>query len=336
MPHPMRLVLVHGINQQGKDPQHLKHAWIQDLESGLGRPGAFDAVDIELPFYGDALQAAAADIKPADIVEEQQRQAAGAAGAVAVEQGFPMSRRINAIVSLLEKISPWRGDLAVRLLSQAYQYLRKPHVASAVDAKVRPALARGPAVVVAHSLGTVVSFKLMRELAGAGAAPDVPLYVTCGSPLTLSTVQRAVQPPFATPQRVARWLNVRDPDDFISLDRSLVPPLYPGPIENRSDFENPGEDAHAIPGYLSYAPLARAVAVRCTRARLLSSLPVDPTRSQSARGVAATVRRGACMPCDARVPVGRKCATPPVAPRRERPRAVGGSVQPVVPRGTVP
>jgi hypothetical protein len=290
----MRLVLVHGINQQGKDPQHLKHAWIQDLESGLGRPGAFDAVDIELPFYGDALveamalgptgaiaqgpdanddramaeflaeglaeQAAAADIKPADIVEEQQRQAAGAAGAVAVEQGFPMSRRINAIVSLLEKISPWRGDLAVRLLSQAYQYLRKPHVASAVDAKVRPALARGPAVVVAHSLGTVVSFKLMRELAGAGAAPDVPLYVTCGSPLTLSTVQRAVQPPFATPQRVARWLNVRDPDDFISLDRSLVPPLYPGPIENRSDFENPGEDAHAIPGYLSYAPLARAVA----------------------------------------------------------------------------
>lgn len=294
MPHPMRLVLVHGINQQGKDPQHLKHAWIQDLESGLGRPGAFDAVDIELPFYGDALveamalgptgaiaqgpdanddramaeflaeglaeQAAAADIKPADIVEEQQRQAAGAAGAAAVEQGFPMSRRINAIVSLLEKISPWRGDLAVRLLSQAYQYLRKPHVASAVDAKVRPALARGPAVVVAHSLGTVVSFKLMRELAGAGAAPDVPLYVTCGSPLTLSTVQRAVQPPFATPQRVARWLNVRDPDDFISLDRSLVPPLYPGPIENRSDFENPGEDAHAIPGYLSYAPLARAVA----------------------------------------------------------------------------
>jgi hypothetical protein len=290
----MRLVLVHGINQQGKDPQHLKHAWIQDLESGLGRPGAFDAVDIELPFYGDALveamalgptgaiaqgpdanddramaeflaeglaeQAAAADIKPADIVEEQQRQAAGAAGAAAVEQGFPMSRRINAIVSLLEKISPWRGDLAVRLLSQAYQYLRKPHVASAVDAKVRPALARGPAVVVAHSLGTVVSFKLMRELAGAGAAPDVPLYVTCGSPLTLSTVQRAVQPPFATPQRVARWLNVRDPDDFISLDRSLVPPLYPGPIENRSDFENPGEDAHAIPGYLSYAPLARAVA----------------------------------------------------------------------------
>lgn len=294
MPHPMRLVFVHGINQQGKDPQRLKDAWIRDLESGLGRPGAFDAVDIEMPFYGDVLveamalgpsgaiaqgpdanddralaeflaeglaeQAAAAEITPADIVEEQQRQAAGAAGTVAVEQGFPMSRRINAIVSLLEKISPWRGDLAVRLLSQAHEYLRKPHVASAVDAKVRPALSRGPAVVVAHSLGTVVSFKLLRELAGLGASPHVPLYVTCGSPLTLSTVQRAVQPPFATPAGVGRWLNVRDPDDFISLNRSLVPPLYPGPIDNRDDFDNPGEDAHAIPGYLSYAPLARAVA----------------------------------------------------------------------------
>jgi hypothetical protein len=295
MPHPMRLVLVHGINQQGQDPEHLKTTWIQDLEKGLGQYGAFDAVDIEMPFYGDALveamalrptgaiaqgpdpnedqamaaflaegleeQAAAVGIKRKDISDEQQRPTAGPSGAVAVEQGFPMSRRINAIVSLLEQISPWRGDLAVRLLSQAYQYLRKPHVASAVDAKVRPALQKGPAVVVAHSLGTVVSFKLMRELAGAGVQPlPVPLYVTCGSPLTLSTVQRAVQPPFATPTGVAHWLNVRDPDDFISLNRSLEHPPYLGPIENLSDFKNPGEDAHAIPGYLSYAPLANAVA----------------------------------------------------------------------------
>jgi hypothetical protein len=59
---------------------------------------------------------------------------------------------------------------------------------------------------------------------------------------------------------VKRWVNLRDPDDFISLDRGLEPPLFPGPVENRRDFENPGDDAHAIPGYLSDPGLAKAVA----------------------------------------------------------------------------
>jgi len=289
----MRLVLVHGIHQQGKDPAKLKQTWLEDLEKGLQEPGALADVEVEMPFYGDILvaamargptgaiaqgpsadddrdmaeflaaglaeQAAAANIGPDAIRAEQERLAGEAALAIAVEQGFPVSRRINAIVSLLEKVSPWRGDLAVRLLSQAYEYLRKPHVSAAVDAAVKPVLSRGPMVLVTHSLGTVVSFKLLRDLAGAGVPTQVPLYVTCGSPLTLATVQRALQPPFATPSGIGRWLNVRDRDDFISLDRALTPPLYPGPIDNRDDFENPGHDAHAIPGYLSYEPLARAV-----------------------------------------------------------------------------
>jgi hypothetical protein len=285
----VRLVLVHGIHQEGKDPDALKRAWIADLEAGIGRKGALDGVTVEMPFYGDRLvgamargptgaiaqgaggaddremadflaeglaeQAADAGIRGSEIAAEQAR--AGAEGApVAVEQGFPMSRRINAIVSLLEKVSPKRGDWAVMLLGQAYQYLRKPHVAAAVDDVVRPALAGGPIVLVTHSLGTVVSFKLLREIGGG----DVALYATCGSPLTLSTVQRALGPPFGVPAGVKRWVNLRDPDDFISLDRGLEPPLFPGPVENRRDFENPGDDAHAIPGYLSDPGLAKAVA----------------------------------------------------------------------------
>ncbi len=49
----MRLVFVHGINQQGKDPEILKSTWIGDLEAGIGRPGALAGVDISMPFYGD-------------------------------------------------------------------------------------------------------------------------------------------------------------------------------------------------------------------------------------------------------------------------------------------
>lgn len=291
----MRLVLVHGINQQHKDPDALRNEWIADLERGLGRPGALADVPVAMPFYGDALfraanspsagaiaqgaspdddrtlaqflaegldeQAAAMGISRAEITTEQERDIAETGVGVAVDQGFPMSRRINALVSLIERLSPFRGDLVVRLLDQAHAYLKKPQATLAVDALVRPALEAGPMVLVTHSLGTVVSFKLLRLLAASGNPVQVPLYVTLGSPLTLSTVQRALGPSFATPAGISRWINARDPDDFISLNRSLGAPLFSTSIENIADFENPGADAHAIPGYLSHPPVAKAIAL---------------------------------------------------------------------------
>lgn len=288
----MRLVFVHGINQQGKDPEILKSTWIGDLEAGIGRPGALAGVDISMPFYGDILanlsgvqssgaiaqgpdsalnqdlstflsdglaEVAEADgISGADIREEQQRAASETP--TVVEEGFPMSRRINAIVSLLERVSPLRGDLALRLLDQAHAYLKRPAVGPAVDEVVQPALAAGPMVLVTHSLGTVVSFKLLRAMAAAGHAPNTPLLITLGSPLPLSAVQRALGPSFATPSGIGRWINVRDPDDIIALNRGLERPLFSSAIENIGDFENPGADAHAIPGYLRCKEMASAVA----------------------------------------------------------------------------
>jgi hypothetical protein len=285
----MRLIFLHGIHQNGRDPAAMTREWIADLEVGLGRPGALSTVDVVLPFYGDALvaaaqlrsgaiaqggradadrelarfladgleeQAAGAGVPRAEIAAEQE--AAAASGNV-VPQGFPMDRRINAIVNILERISPLRGDLALRLLGQAHAYLRKPHVRRAVDDLVRPALAGGPMVLVSHSLGTIVGFALLREAARAGRPFDVPLFVTLGSPLTLATVQRAIGPSFTNPAGTGHWLNLRDPDDFISLNRDLSSPPF-GPIENVSDFDNPGDNAHAIPGYLTHSRTAQAIA----------------------------------------------------------------------------
>ncbi|WP_426960256.1 hypothetical protein [Muricoccus radiodurans] len=287
----MRLVLLHGIGQEGLKPQDLQNTWVRDLESGMGGEGVLARTTIDMPFYGDALIAAAAltlrgavaqgavgasdDHDLSDFLSESLQEQAEAAGIaqseIAVEQdrenkggvvsqSLPMNRRINAIVSLLERISPLHGDLALRLLGQAHAYLKKPHVRDAVDAIVRPALASDPLVVVAHSLGTIVGFRLLREHELSGRSVEVPLFVTLGSPLTLSTVQRAIGPPLTTPSGVRRWINVRDPDDFISLNRSLGLPRFSGNIENISDFKNTGATAHSIPGYLSHPKTATAIA----------------------------------------------------------------------------
>jgi hypothetical protein len=47
----MRLVFIHGINQQGKSLNALRNAWL----TALGIPLNAKHLDIDFPFYGDAL-----------------------------------------------------------------------------------------------------------------------------------------------------------------------------------------------------------------------------------------------------------------------------------------
>lgn len=290
----MRIVFVHGINQQGKSEGALKAEWMPHLIRGLTRD-AFDAVEVAAPFYGDRLRdltvnpdsiavaqgpdgqvdgdeaaflasALAETATAAGIgsraIEAEQRAMMRETGDIG-EQGFIMNRRFNAIVRLIERVSPLHGTLVMRLLKQANAYLKTPGVGDAIDAIVAPVFTRGPAVIVAHSLGTVVAFKLLRKLAQAGPPVDVPLLVTLGSPLPLMAVQAALGPTFLPPPGVARWLNAVDPDDFIALGRGLDATTFADGIENIVDVENDADDPHAIAGYIGDTRVAAAIAQAC-------------------------------------------------------------------------
>ncbi|HUE78403.1 MAG TPA: hypothetical protein VMN38_02055 [Sphingomicrobium sp.] len=291
-----RLVLVHGINQQGKSEELLRKDWVCHICRGLGKAGALDQLEIDVPFYGDELKrlsdtsdvvavsqgpdgkpdadeaaflasalmetASEAGIGPAAIAAEQ-RAIARQSGDLAHEQGLIMNRRFNAIVRLLERVSPLHGKLVMRILKQAHSYLKKPGAARAVDAIVGPALEQGPSIIVAHSLGTVVTFKLLRQMASEGNPVTVPLYVTVGSPLPLMAVQAALGPEFSRPPGVERWINAGDPDDFITLGKGLDKATFADGIENLLDVENDLDDPHSIGGYLADKRIATAIGKAC-------------------------------------------------------------------------
>ncbi|HEX3530950.1 MAG TPA: hypothetical protein VH988_28135 [Thermoanaerobaculia bacterium] len=263
----MRLVFVHGINQQTKSEDVIRREWIGALEAGLGQAGRFDKVEVVTPFYGDALAAltdptAHEDAIAQGIGEEDEderefvvsslQQIALDAGLTdaqinkeqAVAQGLPHDRRFIAIIRLLESLSPFQGRIALRILKQAYAYLKRKHVSDVLDAIVEPVLADGACVVVAHSLGTVISFKLLRK-----TAQTVPLFVTLGSPLAVLSVQAALRKPRRVPLGVKHWFNALDVDDFITLGRGLTAETFAGGIENRTEVDN-GDDAHSITAYL--------------------------------------------------------------------------------------
>ena len=57
----MRLLLVHGRSQGGKDPVSLKAEWLGALNKGLQKSGLSlpENIEIDFPFYGDQL-----DLRP--------------------------------------------------------------------------------------------------------------------------------------------------------------------------------------------------------------------------------------------------------------------------------
>ena len=154
----MRLVLVHGINQQNKDPEVLKAEWKNWLRTSFADPSLIDRIKIAMPYYGDILhdlmlerKSKAAAVQGADdanansdedafiaaAMEEAVREAGAtsrdiaieerAEGAIAAEQGFfSMNRRVNALGRLIERLSPAHGRFVLPLVKQAYAYLKKP------------------------------------------------------------------------------------------------------------------------------------------------------------------------------------------------------------------
>lgn len=292
-----KLIFVHGIRQEGKSSESLTAEWLSALTPALAKGGYKGAaLTPAVPFYGDILHelskgggATFADAQgaggPLGTAEQDAFLAEGmeeiaakdpridsnqvaeeadklAADAIVTGQGVsPHNRIFNSVVRVLERLSPLHGDVTLRLLRQAYVYLRQPGAGDQIDARVAPHFTGGPCVIVAHSLGTIVTFKLLRRLALEGRPLDVPLLVTVGSPLSLRTVRKALGPSFKPPAGIGHWLNAYDVDDFVALGQGLTKATFADGIENRQ-VENSGDDAHAIAGYLADSEVVKQIISR--------------------------------------------------------------------------
>lgn len=287
----MRMILVHGINQQGKSsPQILQEwgdalrvAYAQRSPDPLGKLTRIDAA-----FYGDTLEqlssvpvadeaiALGAEAAPDDFddfavealkemalrIGATPAQIAAEEATMAVPQGAgPNKKWLKAIVRAIETVSPWRGTLALRVLGQAHAYIRNQHVHDEVNKLVRPLFVDDePVIVVSHSLGTIVAFSLLREFAEQGKPRHCPLFVTLGSPLGIDSVRKSFAKPRVKPAHVQRWVNGADPEDFVALRTELTNADFGPGIENYADIENGYDDPHSIKGYLRDARIAKAIA----------------------------------------------------------------------------
>ncbi|GAA1978829.1 hypothetical protein GCM10009718_14410 [Isoptericola halotolerans] len=178
-------------------------------------------------------------------------------------------RALAAALAAVDRFVPGLSGAVVLLLARdVHAYLHVPAVRAAIDEGVAAALPTDePAVVVAHSLGAVVAYEVLRS---ADERWQVPLLCTVGSPLALRAVREMLAVPLTWPA-AAGWVDVRDPRDLLAL-HDLTPTTFPLPGERQVravHVENPAPWRHAAAvqgvdgtwtGYLATPGLGAVVA----------------------------------------------------------------------------
>jgi pimeloyl-ACP methyl ester carboxylesterase len=281
----MRILLVHGRSQGGKDPLKLKAEWMETLTKGLHNAGRSLPTDIafDFPFYGDRLdqfvQQFELPVDPAFIpkgspvfdeyaefraqVANEMRVRAGISdaevqaelGPVPAEKGIQNWKWVQAIVRLLDRnLTGVSQDTIEIFLRDVFLYTQRDVVRSAIDRIVVDMLHKDTAVVVGHSLGSVVAYNVVKTKPG-----EVPLYVTVGSPLAIRAVRKSLTP-ISNPVGAKGWYNSYDPRDIVALypldeDNFDVSP----PITNNGTVNNHTENRHGIIGYLDDANVAQMI-----------------------------------------------------------------------------
>ncbi|MGN7702002.1 hypothetical protein [Cellulosimicrobium sp. 22601] len=247
-----RLVLVHGRDNQGLDADVLDRTWTTVLDAGLRAAGSSRVLhdaDTSFVFYGDTLAGlVAGDAEPpavtvhalaalpgdelafvAAVVEEVLRGAGAGVPARPEGAGAGAGEWLNLLLSALDRYVPGLSSGVVVLLARdVWAYLHDDAVRRTIDDALAAAIPTdGPAVVVAHSLGSVVAYSVLREHPDA-ARWDVPLLLTLGSPLAIRAIRDvlAARAPLRVPAPVRRWVAARDRRDALAL-HGLGPAAFP-------------------------------------------------------------------------------------------------------------
>jgi pimeloyl-ACP methyl ester carboxylesterase len=156
-------------------------------------------------------------------------------------------------LSLLDRFVPLASSRSMAATAaDVTRYLQDTEVQRHIETGVAKAFRHcgtEDTVVVGHSLGSIIAYRVLRE----GGPVDCPVtaLITIGSPLGVRVIREALEP-IAHPPKVGFWFNAYDERDIIALN-PLNPTHFPvaPPVTNHNGVENNSENHHTIDGYLS-------------------------------------------------------------------------------------
>ena len=239
-----RIIMVHGAFNELWGPNELKARWMPALRDGLWHHGVeIDDADAEVCFYGDLFRRAPGTAEDRRIEESRA--------------GFADALANLSEDTMLESLTRLAGDAAFdRTVDMVTIMATEPDLQARMRARMESLVDGQTRVIVAHSLGSVLSYIALSN------HPDwtVDTYVTLGSPLAAPALEGLaktfVEDFGAWPGSVKRWVNVRALDDkacTVSLAERFGPKVEEVVVDN-------GHRAHAPEPYLNSAVTGEVIA----------------------------------------------------------------------------
>lgn len=290
----MKVVFVHGRDQQDQSPQELRKIWLEAWEKGLAKSNLSLPADdrIHTPNYAATLFTLLQDLLQA---KKGAPTRSGSTGlneaqelaftqdylkeiALATATNFEERMDINSMAEVHRGIRNWDivlklasfldkknilGDFPLRIATRdVFAYLTQNHIKEAVNGIVERAISDStPCVVVGHSLGSIVTYLTLKN----NPQYHVKKYITIGSPLGMTALSKHLELPLVMPECIKgnaadRWYNVYDKKDFIAL-HPLDPKHFNNgfAIVNSTHVKNHTDNRHGITGYLDDPIIAKLI-----------------------------------------------------------------------------
>ncbi|MGV9893001.1 serine peptidase [Streptomyces tendae] len=274
--HPVRIVAVHGVGYHDRrattDQVRSKQStlWAQHLANGLQLPT--DRFDLDFAYYatqlntGPTAQGSAEELDDplakqlmAAWLEELGAPKPVAQGAVTLPLRYAASW-VAEKFSLDGRLTQWFIRLFFREVAIYLCADDDPARLAAREQVAAHIAQHRPRIVIAHSLGTVVTYEALH------AHPElhVELLLTLGSPLALpnAVFDRLVPRPTgasvplgARPPGVTRWVNIADPGDPVAIPPRLAR-AFSGIALDLTDSIHAVFGFHHAKNYLSCAATA--------------------------------------------------------------------------------
>lgn len=192
-----KLVLVHGAFNELWGPHELKGRWFPAVQDGLWHHGvAIDPEDVAVCFYGDLYR-----LDLSKVTEEEWMESRAGAEEMLSDFGGENG---------LDFLGQAAGKYAVdRTIDMVTMMARKPDIRRDSRKRLLDVISTQTRVIVAHSMGTVISHQTL------ALNPDIEIdmLVTLGSPLGSDYVFPSLQGERAGdlgpwPGSTRRWVNV--------------------------------------------------------------------------------------------------------------------------------
>ncbi|SPL69395.1 hypothetical protein [Acinetobacter stercoris] len=292
----MKIIFIHGMNQQSYDANSLKQHWINIFNQGIKQShlsADLNKVKIDLAFYGDLIKkhqmTNTFDLgaflpksllnlrlpftirgRKSMTIDEAQASIIPLLPHFAQAQTLNLSTRLylasqlakdialKEFIMILNNFPKLHESLIHRFLIETYMYLANPVFIQEVHQRVLQSLEEDEQhIIVSHSLGTVIAYNLLQQI---DSKYCIQRFITLGSPLAFRVIQSKLIQPIRHPQSLkGEWYNFYSHDDFLTTFPLVAAPFDFHPAIINKPISTFISKPHEIIGYLQHPSVIKNI-----------------------------------------------------------------------------